>query len=72
MYTIEQFEKSILALRCGEISLQEVKVKKGKVREFIGLVDGKRTVWSATGEAVQGRTRRADLDITKALKGYVC
>lgn len=45
---IADFEKAIDAL-CCDIELEEVKLWKGQVKEFLGRKDGKPLVWDETG-----------------------
>ena len=61
MYTIEEFEKAIDALEIY-VEKKEVKVRNGKVREFVGYVSNNRLVWNAFGECLKGRTRVKELD----------
>ena len=62
MYTIEEFEKAIDALEIY-VEKKEVKVRNGKVREFVGYVSNNRLVWNAFGECLKGRTRVKELDV---------
>jgi len=63
MYRTAQFEKAILALGL-DIKLDEVKLMRGGyVSEFIGYLEGRRIVWTCTGEALRGRERAPELDV---------
>ncbi len=62
MYTIKQFETAITALPI-EAELKEAKLKNGKVREFIGTVDGKKITWDLNGKASDRIERRPELDL---------
>lgn len=62
MYTTEEFEKAIDALDIY-VEKKEVKLRDGKVREFIGYVSNNRHVWKAFGECLKGRKRVKELDL---------
>lgn len=62
MYTVEEFEKALDELDIY-VEKKEVKLRNGKVREFVGYVSNNRHVWNASGECVKGRTRVKELDL---------
>lgn len=71
MYTVEQFEKAILALN-KPITLLEVKLLKGnRVRQFIGSYEGRRVVWQASGEALIGNKVVPELKVNPADYGQL-
>jgi len=60
MYTTNQFEKALLAIK---VQIEELKSPDGKVRVAIGYKDGKRLEWNKFGECFFNLIRMPENDL---------